>query len=94
MACDIAEEHCISSPIVVSETRPLPPVHLLHQVSTYQKACPIEPMRAVNTCGTPGKQQNNKTGIDSLTIMLLSNTFISTANKKSFLAILKLNYPL
>lgn len=29
----------------------LPPVHLLHQVCTYQKACPIEAMRAVNTFG-------------------------------------------
>ena len=27
----------------------LPPVHLLHQVCTYQKACPVEAMRAVNT---------------------------------------------
>lgn len=30
---------------------PLPPVHLLHQVRTYQKACPVEAMRAVNTFG-------------------------------------------
>lgn len=29
--------------------RPLPPVHLLHQVCTYQKSCPVEAMRAVNT---------------------------------------------
>lgn len=29
--------------------RHLPPVHLLHQVCTYQKACPVEAMRAVNT---------------------------------------------
>lgn len=27
----------------------LPPVHLLHQVRTYQEACPVEAMRAVNT---------------------------------------------
>lgn len=29
--------------------KPLPPVHLLHQVCAYQKACPVEAVRAVNT---------------------------------------------
>ncbi len=31
------------------KVKPLPPVHLLHQVSTYQEACPVEAMRAMNT---------------------------------------------
>lgn len=34
---------------VTEACQPLPPVHLLHQVRTYQKACPVEAMRAVNT---------------------------------------------
>lgn len=37
------------------ECLPLPPVHLLHQVCTYQKACPVEAMRAVNTFRTKKK---------------------------------------
>lgn len=34
---------------VLEACQPLPPVHLLHQVRTYQEACSVEAMRAVNT---------------------------------------------
>lgn len=36
----------------------LPPVHLLHQVCTHQKACPVEAVRAVKTFRRKKKKQH------------------------------------